>query len=34
MFKEVINGEKSMKEPVDVIVGGDFNQDIESNEVK
>ena len=33
-FKEVIDCVKSMKEPVDVITEGDFNQGIESNEVK
>ena len=34
MFKEVINCVKQMKEPVDVMIGGDHNQDIESNEMK
>ena len=34
MFKEIIYYIKSMKEPVDVMIGGDHDQDIESNETK
>ena len=33
-FKEVIDYVKSMKEPVDAMIEGDYNQEIESNEVK
>ena len=34
ILKDIIDYVKSMKEPVDVIIGGDYNQDIALTEVQ